>query len=215
MTEIGRIRLGQFQTPEGRKGRPVKLDRFRFTSDNEQLIRAVANRYGGEAGQYTPQRSNRTEWEVVSATNDIEVFIPPQNIEPWNEAWRPGTCVRRCDGEREFREAQTKDLEWQACPCNAGRVPAADLCKPTIRIQLMLPEVPPAIGTWRLESHGTYAVSELAMVAPIVAQAPTVIPASLRLREETRRAWNAEKSKYDTLTFYVPYLVLWSATPQQ
>lgn len=213
MAEVGRIRLGRFDPNKGRRGAPDKLDRFRFTSDSEELIREVAREYGGEPAQYTPQRSNKTGWEVISEASTVDILLPPQTIEPWNEAWRPGLCIRRCDGEWEVKNAEEKGLERQPCLCNAGQVGTSDLCKPTIRVKVMLPNVPPGLGTWRLESHGEYACSELDMLAPIAARLQALAPAVLTLRAETRRRWNAEKGKHDTLEFYVPTVLLNSATP--
>lgn len=215
MTEVGRIRIGRFNPDKGKSGAPDKLDRFRFTSDDQARITALAARYGGVPTEYTPQRSNRTAWEVISEASSIEVLLPPQTIEPWNEAWKPGLCVRRCDGEWEIKEAETKGLDRQPCPCNLGRVGARDLCKPTIRVKVMLPHVPPGLATWRLESHGEYACSELSMLGPIVARLQALAPATLTLRKEQRRRWNAEKGRYDTLDFFVPTMLLDSATPMQ
>lgn len=202
MTEVGRIRTGFYN---GRY--PEKLDRFRFTSPDEALIRAVAAQFGGEPSQYNPQRTERTDWQVFSDSSNINVYVPQQRIDPWLEAWRPGTCIRRCDGV-------TEQIKQEPCACAAGLVGAKDICKPTVRVQLMLAEVP-GMGTWRLESHGEYAAGELSTLAPFIAKIPMPIPARLRLREETRRPWNAEKQKFETTTFYVPFLDISVATPQQ
>lgn len=202
MTEVGRIRTGFYN---GRY--PEKLDRFRFTSPDEALIRAVAAQFGGEVSQYNPQRTERTDWQVFSESSNINVYVPQQRIDPWLEAWRPGTCIRRCDGVKE-------QIKQEPCQCAAGLVAAKDICKPTVRVQLMLAEVP-GMGTWRLESHGEYAAGELSTLAPFIAKIPMPIPARLRLREETRRPWNAEKQKFETTTFYVPFLDISVATPQQ
>lgn len=207
MTEVGRIRTGRFDPEKGRSGAPTKLDTFRFTAANEQLIRSVADVYGGTPAQFTPQRQQGQQWEVVVPLDEVEVFVPRQRIEPWLEAWRPGTCIRRCDGERET-------IKDEPCLCAAGQVAENDLCKPVVRVQVMLADVP-VIGTWRLESHGRYAVGELATLGPLFEQVQMPIPALMRLRKEDRRTWNAEKGKYDSLTFYVPHLIVAVATPRQ
>lgn len=206
MTEVGRIRLGQFN-PEGR-GRPEKLDRFRLTSSDERLIRLVAEVYGGEAREYTPQRRTVVEWEVVTDVSEMPVYVPRQTIEPWNEAWRPGTCIRRCDGVFE-------KIKQEPCVCNGPRPPAdRDLCKPTIQVQLLRPEIP-GLGTWRLVSKGENACRELSAPAPFIARTLVPVPAMLILRKEARRPWNEEKQKFDTLDFYVPWLHISAATPAQ
>lgn len=203
MTEKGRIRTGRFNGKY-----PEKLATFRLTSADEDLVRKVAEIYGGTPKPYTPQRSQRSEWEVITDRDELGVYVPRQDMEPWLEAWRPGTCIRRCDGE-------TETIKDEPCLCAAGKVGRDDLCKPVIRLQVMLADLPD-FGTWRLEPHGENAVAELAPFAPIFAGMPLPrVPAKLRLREETRRPWVAEKNKFETITFYVPYLSLSVATPAQ
>lgn len=204
MTEVGRIRLGVFN-PEGR-GRPEKLDRFRFTSTDGDLIAAVAEQYGGRPGQYSPQRSNGAmQWEVITDAREVLVYVPQQRIDPWLEKWKPGMCERRCDGV-------TETISGQDCFCAARRVAPKDMCKPTVRVQLMLADVP-GLGTWRLESHGAYAAGELATLAPLVAALPMPCPAKLMLRQESR-SW-MEGGERRTTTFYVPWLHISAATPSQ
>lgn len=207
MTEVGRIRTGIFDPSKGRSGAPAKLDTFRFTSANEDLIREAAGFYGGTVATFTPQRGTGEQWETIVPTNEVDVYVPRQRLEPWLEAWRPGTCIRRCDGV-------TETIKQEPCPCAANQVPANDLCKPVIRVQVLLADVP-VIGTWRLEPHGEYAVSELATLAPLIEQVQMPIPAKLRLRQEQRQHWNAEKGKFDRTTFYVPHLIIAVATPRQ
>lgn len=204
LVEVGRIRLGTFNGKY-----PEKLDRFRFTSPDRELIGSVAELYGGTPAEWTPQGGGGKQWEVVSDTNRIPVYIPPQRIDPWNEMWAAGrTCVRRCDGEREI-------IKDEPCVCATGTITdPRQLCKPTLRVQLMLVEVP-GIGSWRLETHGTYAVARWAMIAPLIARVPMPLPAFLGLKEESRRIWNAEKKKFDTRIWYVPEPHIDSVTAKQ
>lgn len=204
LAEVGRIRTGTFNGKY-----PEKLDRFRFTSADRALIEHVAAAYGGTPTEWTPQGGGGQQWEVISDTNRIPVYIPPQHIDPWNEMWAAGrTCVRRCDGETEI-------IKDEPCVCATGRIKnPRELCKPTVRVQLMLAEVP-GIGVWRLESHGTYAVSRLAMLAPLVRRVPMPLPAFLVLKPEGRRLWNAEKGKFDTREWYVPELHISAVSAQQ
>lgn len=202
MTTVGKIRLGLFEVPEGRRGRPVKLGTFRLTADNEALIRAVADEYGGEAEQWTPQGAKAPQWQVITDAYALEVYVVNgQNIDPVYEAWAGGrTCVRRCDGEWE-------QIKQDACLCNGPNRPAdtRELCKITVRVQVMLKRIQ-GLGSWLLESHGENAAMELSTFKDFIANAPMPVPAMLRLRKETRRQWNAEKGKFDTLDFYVPWL---------
>lgn len=214
MTTVGKIRLGIYETPEGRRGRPVKLDTFRFTSENEALIRAVAEAYGGTPEQWTPQGSKTAEWQVISDAKAIPVYIVNgQDLDPWYEAWAGGrTCVRRCDGI-------VNKITQELCVCiPADGSPSAlaprDQCKPTTRAQLMLAEIP-GLGSWLLESHGENAARELSTFREFIAAAPMPVPAMLRLRHETRRQWSFEKKKFDTLDFYVPWFDISAINAEQ
>ncbi len=202
MVEVGRIRTGEYVVPEGKRGRPVKLDRFRLTSLNEGYIRAAAEEYGGEVKQYQPQGGGPKQWEVVTITDALYVYIVNgQLIDPVYEAWGGGrTCVRRCDGE-------WNSVLQEPCICNdpAKRPPVKELCKVTTRVNVMLPRVA-GLNSWRLETHSENAAVEMAApnVAGLVRAAPMPVPASLYLRKEQRRERNHEKQTFETKDFYVP-----------
>lgn len=209
LTEVGRIRIGVFDPDKGGRGAPDKLEFFRFTSQQELLIRKVAKKYGGMAEEYQPQRSRRTEWQVITTSKMIPVYVEPQRIDPWLEAWGGSVgssrCVRRCDGITETKQ----DVP---CPCAAGQLEEKDMCKPVARVQLLLAEVP-GIGLWRLESHGTKFVEEIAGLAPYVAMLPCRVPGLLYL--EGRRAQPWVNGRQLTTTVYVPHLSISVATPEQ
>lgn len=200
--EVGRIRTGQFVTPEGKKGRPVKLDRFRLTSATEAHIRAAADEYGGEARPYQPQGGGARQWEVVTERGALDVFIiNGQFIDPVYEMWGAGrTCVRRCDGEWN---AQTRE----PCLCNGPNRPSdpRQLCKVTTRVQVMLPSVA-GLHAWRLETHSENAAVEMGApaVSGLVQVARVPVPATLYLRKEQRRERDHEQEKFVTKDFYVP-----------
>ena len=201
--EVGRIRTGQYVVPEGKKGRPVKLDRFRLTSDKEEHIVAAAEQYGGEARPYQPQGGGAQQWEVVTELGSLEVLIiNGQLIDPVYEMWGAGrTCIRRCDGEWN---AQTRE----PCLCNdPKRRPKDDrqLCKVTTRVQVMLPSVA-GLHAWRLETHSENAAVEMAAptVGGLVRIAQVPVPATLYLRREQRRERDHEEEKFVSKDFYVP-----------
>jgi hypothetical protein len=209
LTTVGKIRLGVYN---GRY--PEKIDTFRFTSPDEQLVKAAADAYGGTAEQWTPNGSKTPQWEVISEAKELPVYlVHGQSLEPWYEAWAGGrTCVRRCDGV-------TNKITDEPCVCipadgSASPLAKKDLCKPTIRVQVMLQEVP-GLGSWLMESHGENAVSEISAFEQLVRAASVPIPAVLRLREETRREWNFDKKKFDTKNFYVPWFDVSVVTSRQ
>jgi hypothetical protein len=209
LTEVGRIRLGFFNPDKGNRGAPEKLDSFRFTSQQEPTIRAVAEKYGGVAEEYQPQGSRRTEWQVITPAKVVPVYIEPQIIDPWLEAWAGGPnsskCVRRCDGITETKQDTP-------CPCAAGQFAEKDMCKPVARVKLLLAEVP-GIGLWRLESHGTKFVEEIAGMAPYIAVLRRRAPGLLYLEERRAQPW--VNGRQLTTTVYVPHLSISVATPEQ
>lgn len=154
LREVGRIRTGdRTQTAKGTA--PRKLDHFRFTSDDAQLLALVADRYGGDVEAWDDQ------WQVYATAERIPVMIVPhlRPITQWWEAWTGGGCTRRCDGNWELI-ANTECI----CAVNDDRI-----CKPTTRLQLVLHEIP-GLGTWRLETHGYYAAVELGGTLELITQ---------------------------------------------
>jgi hypothetical protein len=181
LREVGRIRCGdQVETANGRRA-PRKLERFRFTSDDQALIAQVAQLYGGEVAKWEGAPLG-DQWQVYVAADRVPVVIAPglATLSQWHELWSGGGCQRRCDGEVE-------QLTHVACICVAE---GERQCKPTTRLSVILPEVP-GLGVWRLESHGYYAARELggqlALVDQVV-QRGGVVVATLRLtfREDRR-----------------------------
>lgn len=204
--EIGRIRIGQYVIPEGKRGRPVKLDRFRLTSTTEDHIITAAALYGGEARPYQPQGGGPQQWEVITEQDALDVWIVNrQVVDPVYEMWGAGrTCVRRCDGEWNA-------VMQEPCLCNGPDRPAdaRQLCKITTRVLVMLPKVS-GLHSWRLETHSENAAVEMAApgVAGLVQAAQVPVPATLRLRKEQRRERNHDKGVFETKDFFVPWFDL-------
>ena len=215
--ELGRIRLG-YQEATGktytsgpRKGqpvmRPVKLDRFRLTSPWGHLIEQAADAYGGTASEW--DNTGQREFQVITELADdhgvayLPVVIPTTSecFSQWYELWSGGGLERRCDGitlaggggqcvcpsDPDEREALAKEGKG---------------CRVTSRQSVMLPALPD-MGTWRVETHGWHAATELAGVAGLLEAASShgagFIPAELRLQEKTVR-----KPGQPVRKFYVP-----------
>ena len=99
--EQGRIRLG-VKTERAMKS----LDTFRFTSLDKSAIEQIASIYGGAVKSWTPPRSKQEQWEVITTTSEIRVYLPPHSIDVWYEAWSGGGCQRRCDGVNNNAKTQ-------------------------------------------------------------------------------------------------------------
>lgn len=150
LREAGRIRIGtQVATAKGGT-RPAKIDKFRFTSSDEQSINAVAGLYGG-----IPQRWDGApvgeQYEVYSESSALDVIVPPVDLawSQWMEAWTAGGCTKRCDG-------QTNVLNDSPCSCDLD----SPDCKPTTRLGVILSDLD-GIGIWRLQLHGWNGAQEL------------------------------------------------------
>lgn len=192
--EIGRLRIGaQVKTANG-KTRPSKLDSFRFTTPSRQVADAVAELYGGTV---RPWENGTVDWEVFTTTTEMDVMIPPGDaaVSQWYELWSGGGCQRRCDGVTE----KLKGTPCVCPPAGEERVTAANkgaACKPTTRVNVILPDLPD-IGVWRYESHGFYAAVELGGAAEMLARAReegVIVPARLRLEQrEVKREGQTRK----------------------
>ena len=186
LTEIGRIRTGSTEDIPNKPGkrRPVKLDTFRLTSASQALIAAAAERYGGDVRPW--QSPSGQQWEAVLTSAELPILVPPgQAVSQWWELWSGGGCERRCTGEREL-------IGDTPCRCPADLADRQRLgaegkaCKPTTRLNVLLPELP-GLGVWRLEAHGYYAAVELGGTAEFLAQLHGRVQAVLRLEQRERR----------------------------
>ncbi len=192
LRELGRIRTGV--TIEGEKDgkkfrRPEKLSTFRLTSPSASLIAAAKEQYGGDVQPWESPAG--PQWELVTTVDSFPIVIPAgESLSQWYELWSAGGCQRRCDG-------RTETLSDSPCLCPADPAERRELaaqrtpqaCKPTTRLNVVLPDLPD-LGVWRLESHGYYAAVELAGAAQFLAMASSSgmnIPARLRLDQRTKK----------------------------
>lgn len=204
--EVGRIRLGKMEA--GQRS-PTKHETFRITSRDEGLIREAARLYGGEVQPWTPQGGGPPQFEVLTEIDELPVYVPQQSIDPNYELWGRAVCKRRCDGVTEM-------LSGDACVCKAQGIDpkSTDHCKPTVRVQVMLADIP-GLTVWRLESHGIYACAYLGQLAPLIANAPMPLPGKLILRKYERKTWNAAEKKVETKQYIVPAIIIDSITARQ
>lgn len=197
LRQLGRIRTGT----KGGKGEPVKLSTFRLTSPAQHLIENAADLYGGEPKEWNSPDGR--QWEVITEAAALDVVVPPGTAltQHW-EMWSGAGCIRRCDGETEL-------LTDQPCMCPADgeerRTLAAkgQACKPTTRLNLILPRVGD-MGVWRLDAHGFNAAVELAAAHEIVNLATSrrlMVPAQLRLEQRS-----SKRPGQGTRRFVVPVL---------
>jgi hypothetical protein len=189
--EIGRIRAGA----KSAKGAPTKLEKWRLTSANKPALEAAAAIYGGEV-QPWENGPNLGLWQLFTESDTLRVLVPP-SAEPyslWYEAWSGGGCDKRCDGQRDV-------LNDAPCSCD----PDNRACKPTLRVSLMLPDLP-GLGVWRWEGHGINAALELPATLDLLAHATSkgeFLPGYLRLEQRSTK-----KKGEGTRRFAVPVIDL-------
>ena len=193
MRQLGEIRIGQVVPTRAGKTRPDKLDRFRFTSPDEAILRGVALKYGGDVKPWTPANGGPSEFEVITDAKRLPVIVPPGSLTQWYELYAGSLCQRRCDGRTE----QKSD---RPCVCD----PEKRACSLTTRMNLILREVGP-LGVWLLTTRGYYAAIELPAIAELLEQAGGNIPGWLGLEERIIRREGAE-GKIETNRFMVPTL---------
>ncbi len=202
LRELGRIRTGVKVARGNGKSRPAKLETFRLTSASRDLLEAAAAIYGGEVRAWP----DGDGWELVTTVDALDIVIPPgDSMTQFYELWAGGGCQRRCDGVTEL-------LTMEPCVCPADqderRTLAAEgrACKPTTRLNVILPLVPD-MGVWRLESHGYYAAVELAGTADFLARATAegrLIPARLRLDQRESKRPNQPVMRYAVPVIELP-----------
>ncbi|MEU7891741.1 hypothetical protein AB0B45_02625 [Nonomuraea sp. NPDC049152] len=199
----GRIRLGVKKTSQSGSQYPSKIETFRFTSPSEEMIRGVAELYGGQARPW--QSPEGPQFEVITNATRIPVIVPPNGLSQNMEAWEAKVCVRRCTG-----------VTMQApfvgpCLCGADRELESRLCKPTTRLGVFLKEVP-SLGLWRLDSKGKNAAAELPNAAEFLAHAGTYVDAWLYLAKRNGTILDEKTKRPKPTTYMVPGLTIGGAS---
>lgn len=196
LREVGRIRLGEkVTTPSGKK-RPAKLDRFRLTARDEQILVTAALRWGGTVRPW--ESPDGPQFELVTETTELPVIVPPgeMSFSQHYELWSAAGCQKRCNGQWDV----VRDV---TCDCD----PSDRECNIHTRLSVLLPDLP-ALGVWRLESKGYYAAVELAGAVDVCQQAAAAgkyLPARLSLEPRSANRVDAN-GKPVTLRFVVPVL---------
>lgn len=196
LREVGRIRIGQKVATSNGKTRPAKLETFRLTSRDRQVIDAAAGQWGGTVAEWK-DAPDGGQWQVTTTTGCIPVIVPPgdMSFSQAYEQWTAGGCKIRCDGHWDH-------VGDRACHCD----PEDRACDIHTRLSVILPDLT-GLGVWRLDTQGYYAAVELGGIADICAQAAgrgAMLPARLRL--EQRSVKRVGNGKIVTLRFAVPVL---------
>lgn len=206
LPEHGRIRMGVKTVGRNGKAGMKSIDTFRFTSPDQQAIEQIAARYGGEAKPWHDDKASpRDQWEVITRTSEVRIFLPPDSLSIWYELWSGGGVARRCDGE-VVQVPGVDDMIEKPCMCVAQN---AMECKPYTRLTVILPEIRFG-GGWRLETKGWEAVHEMPGMQRMIEQlqAMGIVEARLRL-DKVQKAVRGQTRHY-----VVPRLLV-DTTPMQ
>lgn len=176
--EHGRIRLGR----KGGRGGREALSTFRFTSPDEAAITSLAAVYGGTPKKWEdPKASPMRQWEVITTSDTIKVWLPPGALTIQFERWSGGGMLSYCDGEQVV-VFKGEEEEHKPCVCVAK---GERVCQIKIRLQCLFPDLESFEGTWRLQSGSESAAREMPAIERMLQQlqATGIVPATIRLEE--------------------------------
>lgn len=156
---LGRIRAGEFDDDTGR---PTSGTTWRLTSPHRHLLDHAEAIYGGHV-EALDRKDTDDRFQLTTNSDTLDVIIPPQDVAAgqWWEAYTAAGLQARCDGNvvidgAYFRNHDT-DQHPPACVCtNLDK----RRCKPTTRINFILPDLPD-VGVWRLTTRSIYAAAEM------------------------------------------------------
>lgn len=191
--QLGEIRMGD----KGAKGQPQKLTKWRLTSPDRSVLESAASAFGGDVTAWKSQTGD--EWQLHTDAKEIPVIIAPRELLQAYEEWSAAGLQKRCDGEVCSRADGKGGMRDEPCTCD----PDNRACKLTTRFSVFLPDLP-AIGIWKVESHGYYAATELPdMVDTLVRMWERGQKIQVMLGIEEREV---KRPGVPTKKFIVPYL---------
>lgn len=205
--EAGRLRFGIEVTGTSKAGKkytaPKAIDTWRFTSPNLAQVEAAASVYGGEVEPWNnPKATPAKQWQCISPSNSIDVWLPPDGLSINYELWTAKGCERRCDGEtcvdNSMGQRQSVDC---ICAMEEGRAQ----CKAKSRLNVLLPGVPFS-GVWRMETASENFAYEAPGMLAIVwerMERRQIVPVRLVLDSRTRKTIDGT-GKPVTSHFVVP-----------
>lgn len=202
LPEQGRIRIGV------KTGNAMKaIDTFRFTSPDREALNEIAAIYGGTPRAWNEPRAGiRDQWEVITRSREIHIFLPPDALSIWYECWTAGGLVRQCDGETCYTPGPDGMVSG-SCLCSEQQKLE---CKIQTRLVMILPNVKFG-GSWRLDTKGWNAANELPAMQQMIDQIQAnrgMQDAVLRLEQRQKVSGGKKKN------FVVPVLGL-MASPLQ
>lgn len=218
LPEQGLIKFGTTKPAKNRKGeaydQPVAIPWFRFCStDRDALKQLGAGEDGGPVLEWKTG-FGQDAWQVTTRRSRIRVTLPANPVsDPQYERFAGGSRDRICDGETctlprgslVRRGVTREEAEEVDCVCAAE---GSLTCKPTTRLRVMLPDLDPMIGVWRLDCKGKHAAQELPGMAAMIVelQGQGLAHAWLDLAERSEYGWNPRTKKRELHHYVTPRL---------
>lgn len=154
-------RAGKLKMGEKTEKAMRKLETWRLLSPFKDCVDAFAAQYGGTVKPYHDDAANpKDQFEVVTTSASIEVYLIPDGIDASYEMWGGGMRQRDCDGRVcKIEEPEQDDyvIVEHGCLCRAEGVRR---CNPKLRIIVLLPNVPMR-GAFLLETGSWFAQNEM------------------------------------------------------
>lgn len=197
--EQGRLRMGV------KTGKAMKaLKHWRFTSPERAPLDQLAVIYGGEVKPWSDPKAGQgpDQFELLSTSSQIRVFIPPNGLSTWYELWSGGGVKRRCDGAMCQIDGDPQRLAPCLCIENQHME-----CKPKTRLAVVLPEVRPFGGVWRLDTGSWNAADEMAAMERLLDQLQVqgLVEAQLLIEPRSRMVQGRKKN------YVVPVILISSS----
>lgn len=213
LPEIGLLKFGDMREGVSKQGKkytsPTTLTKFRFCSSFRDALEQVAAIYGGHVEEWT-NGFGKQWWQVRTEASSIRVVIPPNALNQHYELWKGRACSRRCDGEicevpRGMANDPNPEPMQVPCICNDE---GALSCKPTTRLLVIIPEISPFQGVFRMDCKGDRAREELpAMVAAVTEmQGRGMAYGVLSLQQRSENGYDPKQGKRGQANYVTPIL---------
>jgi hypothetical protein len=165
-TTQGRLRIGKQIKSQKGSMKPTSSLTFLFSAVQRELIEQVAEQFGGGPLDQIDVGGRVKHWRTETDRSSITVILPPSPLDRAYENWHKKMLLHRCDGVTcemavEVRDEQGfKHTERQRVPC-VCEAEGWRFCDYKLRLSVILPDVVPFGGTWRLDTGSEIAFDEL------------------------------------------------------
>jgi hypothetical protein len=158
LPQAGRIRTGEQVKARSGKMRPAAIDTFKFTSGERDLLKPLADKYGGVIEAWNAPGSG-DRWQVKTTATKIDVQIHVAgSVSLAYELWNPH-LVRRCNGIMcQVLTGTPDDMEFAEVDCLCARRGEVE-CAKLLRLSVLLPGMP-TLGMWRWDTKSGNSITE-------------------------------------------------------